>query len=183
MNWALLRQIPVTGFTKLICLPLLRRVTDIPKFRVIIFDSYRLISTGGAANDRIRAWDQDIDRLTGGGRVVPGCNKQPVRSRCGWCRQSHPIISMRSPTGDPPAQVHQVENLILVLEDLSYIRENLDYSEWMNRRLHAWALARFQQRIEDKAREAGLPVTSDGSRRTSSCLRSCRSPDRTQRRG
>jgi putative transposase len=45
-----------------------------------------------------------------------------------------------------------------VLEDLSDIREDLDYGEWMNRRLHAWAFARLQQRIEDKAREAGLPV-------------------------
>ena len=47
---------------------------------------------------------------------------------------------------------------VLVLEDLSYIREDLDYGEWMNRRLHAWAFARLQQRIEDKAREAGVPV-------------------------
>jgi putative transposase len=50
------------------------------------------------------------------------------------------------------------EKPILVLEDLSDIREDLDYGEWMNRRLHAWAFARLQQRIEDKAREAGIPV-------------------------
>nr|WP_233357336.1 transposase [Halococcoides cellulosivorans] len=47
---------------------------------------------------------------------------------------------------------------VVVLEDLSYIRDDLDYGEWMNRRLHAWAFARLQERIEDKAREAGLPV-------------------------
>lgn len=47
---------------------------------------------------------------------------------------------------------------VLVLEDLSYIREDLDYGEWINRRLHAWAFARLQQRIEDKTREVGLPV-------------------------
>jgi putative transposase len=29
------------------------------------------------------------------------------------------------------------EMLVLVLEDLSYVREDLDYGEWMNRRLHA----------------------------------------------
>jgi len=50
------------------------------------------------------------------------------------------------------------EKPVVVLEDLSYIREDLDYGEWMNRRLHAWAFARLQQRIEDKARESGIPV-------------------------
>ncbi|MFC7135369.1 MULTISPECIES: transposase [Salinibaculum] len=52
----------------------------------------------------------------------------------------------------------QFEKPVLVLEDLSHIRDDLDYGEWMNRRLHAWAFARLQGRIEDKAREAGLPV-------------------------
>ncbi len=50
------------------------------------------------------------------------------------------------------------EKPVVVLEDLSYIREDLDYGEWMNRRLHAWAFARLQQRIEDKARESSIPV-------------------------
>ncbi|WP_225336099.1 RNA-guided endonuclease TnpB family protein [Halomicrobium urmianum] len=50
------------------------------------------------------------------------------------------------------------EKPVIVLEDLSDIREDLDYGEWMNRRLHAWAFARLQHRIEDKAREAGIPV-------------------------
>ncbi|RLM90004.1 RNA-guided endonuclease TnpB family protein [Haloarcula sp. Atlit-7R] len=50
------------------------------------------------------------------------------------------------------------EKPVVVLEDLSYIREHLDYGEWMNRRLHAWAFARLQERIEDKARESGIPV-------------------------
>ena len=50
------------------------------------------------------------------------------------------------------------EKPVVVLEDLSHIREDLDYGEWMNRRLHAWAFARLQGRIEDKAREAGIPV-------------------------
>jgi putative transposase len=51
------------------------------------------------------------------------------------------------------------EKPVLVMENLTHIREDLDYGEWMNRRLHAWAFARLQQRIEDKAREAELPVT------------------------
>ena len=54
---------------------------------------------------------------------------------------------------------HRFEKPVVVLEDLSDIRDDLDYGEWMNRRLHAWAFARLQQRIEDKAREASLPVS------------------------
>ena len=52
----------------------------------------------------------------------------------------------------------QFENPVIVLEDLSYIRERLDYGKFMNRRLHAWAFARLQGRIEDKATEVGIRV-------------------------
>jgi IS605 OrfB family transposase len=52
----------------------------------------------------------------------------------------------------------EFENPVIVMEDLSYIRERLDYGEYMNRRLHSWAFARLQGRIEDKATEAGVPV-------------------------
>ncbi len=51
-----------------------------------------------------------------------------------------------------------VFNPVTVLEDLSYIREHLDYGKWMNRRLHNWAFARLTGRIEDKARDAEIPV-------------------------
>ncbi|MFB6360670.1 MAG: RNA-guided endonuclease TnpB family protein [Halobacteriales archaeon] len=50
------------------------------------------------------------------------------------------------------------ERPALVMEDLTYIREELDYGAYMNRRLHAWAFARLQNRVEDKAREAGVPI-------------------------
>jgi putative transposase len=50
------------------------------------------------------------------------------------------------------------ENPVIVLEDLSYIREHLDYGKWMNRRLHNWAFARLTDRIRDKALDAGIPV-------------------------
>ncbi|MHC3438459.1 RNA-guided endonuclease TnpB family protein [Natrialbaceae archaeon A-gly3] len=52
----------------------------------------------------------------------------------------------------------QFDDPVIVLEDLSYIRERLDYGAYMNRRLHAWAFARLQGRIEDKALEASIPV-------------------------
>ncbi len=50
------------------------------------------------------------------------------------------------------------EDPVIVLEDLSYIRENLDYGTYMNRRLHAWAFARLAGRIENKALDAGIPI-------------------------
>ena len=56
------------------------------------------------------------------------------------------------------AYTRQFENPVIVLEDLSSIRENLDYGAFMNRRLHNWAFARLTGRIEDKARDAGIPV-------------------------
>jgi len=52
----------------------------------------------------------------------------------------------------------QFENPVLVMENLTYIRERLDNRKYMNRRLHSWTFARLQGRIEDKATEAGIPV-------------------------
>ncbi|MFU8866361.1 RNA-guided endonuclease TnpB family protein [Natronococcus sp.] len=62
---------------------------------------------------------------------------------------------------------------VIVMEDLSYIREDLDYGKYMNRRLHAWAFARLQGRIEDKATEAGIPVRFVNPRYTSQTCHEC----------
>ncbi|APX98495.1 RNA-guided endonuclease TnpB family protein [Natronorubrum daqingense] len=62
---------------------------------------------------------------------------------------------------------------VIVLEDLSYIRENLDYGTFMNRRLHAWAFARLTDRIEDKALEAGIPVEFVNPHYTSQTCHAC----------
>lgn len=37
-----------------------------------------------------------------------------------------------------------------MLEDLSYISENLDYGKYMNGRLHSWAFACLSGHIEDR---------------------------------
>lgn len=66
------------------------------------------------------------------------------------------------------------EKPVVVLEDLSYIREKLDYGKWMNRRLHAWAFARLQSRIEDKAIEIGIPVEYVDASYTSQTCHECR---------
>ena len=67
----------------------------------------------------------------------------------------------------------QFDDPVIVLEDLSYIRESLDYGKWMNRRLHSWAFARLQGRIEDKATEAGIGVEYVNAAYTSQTCHAC----------
>lgn len=67
----------------------------------------------------------------------------------------------------------QFEDPVIVLEDLSYIHEHLDYGKWMNRRLHNWAFARLTGRIEDKAREEGIPVRFVNPAYTSQTCHEC----------
>jgi len=74
----------------------------------------------------------------------------------------------------------QFEDAVIVLEDLSYIREHLDYGKWMNRRVHNWAFARLQGRIEDKATEAGIRVEYVNAAYTSQTCHAC---SRLGRRG
>jgi len=57
---------------------------------------------------------------------------------------------------------------------LAYIRESLDYGKYMNRRLHSWAFARLQGRIEDKAKDAGIPVRYVHPQYTSKTCHSCK---------
>ena len=68
----------------------------------------------------------------------------------------------------------QFENPVIVMEDLAYIRESLDYGEYLNRRLHSWAFARLQSRIEDKARDVGIPVEYVHAEYTSKTCHSCK---------
>jgi len=68
---------------------------------------------------------------------------------------------------------HRFNKPVVVLEDLADVRKDLDYGEWMNRRLHAWAFARLQGRIEDKAREAGIPVEFVHPEYTSQMCHTC----------
>ena len=65
------------------------------------------------------------------------------------------------------------EKPLIVMEDLTYIRESLDCGKFMNRRLHAWAFARLQGRIEDKARERGIPVEYINAAYTSQTCHEC----------
>jgi len=66
-----------------------------------------------------------------------------------------------------------VENPVLVLEDLTYIRENMDYGAYMNRRLHGWGFAKLHAQIRYKAAEKGIPVETVNPRNTSKACHAC----------
>lgn len=67
----------------------------------------------------------------------------------------------------------QSEHPVLVMEDLTHIRERLAYGKYLNCRLHSWAFSRLQGCIEDKATEAGIPVKYVNPAYTSQTCHSC----------
>jgi putative transposase len=67
----------------------------------------------------------------------------------------------------------QFENPVIVLEDLSSIRESMNYGKFLNRRRHSWAFARLTGRIEDKALSAGIPVRKVNPAYTSQTCHEC----------
>ncbi len=62
---------------------------------------------------------------------------------------------------------------VIVLEQLTGIREDLDYGKWMNRRLHNWAFRRVQDAIERKATELSIPVVYVHPHHTSQTCHAC----------
>ncbi|MDB9235662.1 transposase [Halorubrum ezzemoulense] len=70
-------------------------------------------------------------------------------------------------TRDVVEYAESVKNPVLVLEDLTYIRESMDYGEFMNRRLHGWGFAKLHAQIRYKAVEKGIPVDTVNPRNTS----------------
>jgi len=65
------------------------------------------------------------------------------------------------------------EDGVLVLEDLTYLRENMDYGAYMNRRLHGWAYAQIHAQIRYKAEEKGIPAETVNPRDTSKRCHEC----------
>ncbi|WP_237560529.1 transposase [Halapricum salinum] len=65
------------------------------------------------------------------------------------------------------------EDPLIVMEELTHMRDDIDYGAYMNRRLHGWAFARLQRRIEQKAVDAGMPVTYVRPEYTSQICHSC----------
>jgi IS605 OrfB family transposase len=71
------------------------------------------------------------------------------------------------------AYADQLENPVLVLEDLTYLRENMDYGTFMNRRLYGWGFAKMHAQIRYKALEKGIRVETVNPAYTSKTCHCC----------
>jgi len=87
-----------------------------------------------------------------------------------WDRIDHIIHSVSRSVVE---RVRQVEHPVVVLENLQYIREEMDFGAFMNRRLHGWAFAKLHAQIRYKAEEAGIPVETVNPRNTSTECHAC----------
>ena len=76
-------------------------------------------------------------------------------------------------TSEAVAYADQFENPVLVLEDLTHIRENMDYGAFMNRRLHGWGFAKMHAQIRYKAAEKGIRVETVNPAYTSKTCHCC----------
>ncbi|WP_312911954.1 RNA-guided endonuclease InsQ/TnpB family protein [Natronosalvus caseinilyticus] len=76
-------------------------------------------------------------------------------------------------TSEVVAYADQFENPVLVLEDLTHIRENMDYGAFMNRRLHGWGFAKMHAQIRYKAAEKGICVETVNPAYTSKTCHCC----------
>lgn len=65
------------------------------------------------------------------------------------------------------------EQPVIVLEALESLQEDLDVGPHLTRRLHAWAFARLQTRLADKAADAGIPVRYVDPAYTSQICHAC----------
>jgi transposase, IS605 OrfB family, central region len=70
--------------------------------------------------------------------------------------------------------VASVDGGVIVLENLTYIRESMDYGAYMNRRLHGWAFATLHSQITYKAAEKGIEVVTVDPRNTSKECHACK---------
>ena len=70
--------------------------------------------------------------------------------------------------------IADIDGGMVVLENLTYIRENMDYGAYMNRRLHGWAFAKLHSQITYKAAEQGIDVVAVDPRNTSKECHACK---------
>ncbi len=67
----------------------------------------------------------------------------------------------------------QFEKPVIVMEKLDGIRESMNYSKKINKRLHAWSFRKLQQYIEYKANLEGIPVVYVNPKNTSRRCHRC----------
>ncbi|AEA46442.1 RNA-guided endonuclease InsQ/TnpB family protein [Archaeoglobus veneficus] len=71
------------------------------------------------------------------------------------------------------AYAKQFEKPVIAIEELNGIRENMNSSAKLNRRLHAWGFRKLQQYIEYKANLEGIPVVYVNPKDTSKRCHRC----------
>jgi len=71
------------------------------------------------------------------------------------------------------AYAKQFEKPVIAMEELDGIRENMNGSTKLNRRLHAWSFRKLQQYIEYKANLEGIPVVYVNPKNTSKRCHRC----------
>jgi IS605 OrfB family transposase len=76
-------------------------------------------------------------------------------------------------TNEIVAYAKQFEKPVIAMEDLNGIREDMNGSAKLNRRLHAWSFRRLQQYIEYKANLEGIPVVYINPKNTSKGCHRC----------
>jgi len=88
-----------------------------------------------------------------------------------WAQIDHIIHRVSSEVVE---YVADIDGGVVVLEDLTYIRENMDYGDFMNRRLHGWAFAKLHSQITYKAKAEGITVATVDPRNTSKQCHACK---------
>jgi len=71
------------------------------------------------------------------------------------------------------AYAKQFEKPVIAMEKLDGIRENMNSSTRLNRRLHAWSFRKLQQYIEYKANLEGIPIVYVNPKNTSKRCHRC----------
>jgi len=79
-------------------------------------------------------------------------------------------------------QAKEVKNSVMVMENLKNIREKIDFSKKMNRRLHNWNFRQLQDLIQHKAEWEGIPVVYLDARYTSRTCPKCGDALRSNRK-
>ena len=79
--------------------------------------------------------------------------------------------------------IQQFENPVVVLEDLTGLRDSIDYGKRMNKRLHSLPFRKLQQFLKYKSEWSGVPVSFVDPAYTSQRCPLCADSEDTTRRG
>jgi IS605 OrfB family transposase len=80
------------------------------------------------------------------------------------------------------ARCYQAGVDTIAIADLTHLRQNIDYGEHLNQRLHAWPFAQIARRIAYKARLAGIQVIQIREAYSSQTCHACAKVARSNRK-